>query len=473
LIALSGSCVTHPPITTQDVDYQIRGTTAIAKEEVNSLRPDVPSGLLTNDNIDTRVAKPISLSLHESISIALKNNRQILITQEGKNRAKGQLKEANAQLYPWLTANASYRRIDEVTKFSADGLSITIGALNNYRTELSLQQPLYTGGRIHSGIKLAQLGIQYTDEDFRNAEESVIFLTTKAYYDILLAREMMETDRRSLEVTQAHLDDVTKKHTRGVVSNYDLLRAKVQVANINALYLKSVNSLHLARTYFINILGLPLEQDEDHLELTDKFVYEPTEAQIEEKVLTEAFQNRSDIAQVRLRVEMQKQNLALARAEAGPTLALFGNWGGEQPSQKVFGEDVWKDYWSTGATLSLPLFEGWRIKGRVIQEKSVLRQAQLSQRDIEEKVRLEVRQSLLNLKDAEELVKSQQENVKQAEEGLRLAQLGYEQGVYTQLEVMDAQMALDSARKNMAEALYAHMLAKVMLRKAMGKLSQR
>lgn len=164
--------------------------------------------------------------------------------------------------------------------------------------------------------------------------------------------------------------------------------------------------------------------------------------------------------------------MRLARAEARPTVTLFGTWGSAKPYQMSM-ENGWENYWNAGATLSFPLFEGWRIKGKIIQEKAALRQVKLVQRDAEEKVKLEVKQALLNLKDADELVKSQAENVKQAEEGLRLAQLGYEQGVHTQLEVLDTQLALDSARKNYAEALYAHILAKVMLERATGRLAQR
>jgi outer membrane protein TolC len=471
LLVLLSSCVSFPDGGENNIREPGEVIRNSDEQNIKTSNPFAVSPV-SSGKTDTQPEK-LSFSLQESIRIALAHNRQLALSYEEKAKAQGRLTEAQSGLYPQLKLTGSYTRLNEVTQFEMGGQTMEFGKLNNYKGELGLTQPLYTGGRVASGIELARLGIKYSEDDFRNAEELITFLVSKAYYDVLLAQETVETNRKSLELVKAHLDEVTKIHKQGMVADYDLLRAQVQVSNLNTVYLQSVNQLHLARTSFINILGLPLGNDEQSLTLTDKFVYEPVAFLSEDKVRVVAFDNRADLNQARLRVSMQQKNLDLIEGERLPTFALFGNVGESNPPQNVMGGSGWDNYWNVGGVVSWSLFEGGRIQGKIIQEKSALRQAQIALRDMEEKVRLEVRQALLNLKDAEELVKSQEENVRQAEEGLRLARSGYENGVRTQLEVLDSQMALDSARKNMAGAVYAHILARVMLDKAMGVLGQK
>ena len=436
--------------------------------------PDIKSkdNLVSSDKTDILPEK-LYLSLQDSIRIALANNRQLAMSREEKNKAEGRLTEAESVLYPHLNLTSHYTRVNEAARAELGGMNIEFGKLNNYKTELGVVQPLYTGGRVSTGIQLARLGIKYSEEDFRNTTELITFLVSKAYYDVLLAQDMAETSRKSLEVVKAHLDEVSKIHKQEMVADYNLLRAQVQVTNINTCYLQAVNQLQLAKTSFINILGLSLRNKKPEITLTDKLMYEPTAPLNENTVLATAFDNRTDLKQVRLSVSMQERKLDLTGAEALPTIALFGNLGGANPPQNIMGGSGWDEHWNAGVMTTWPIFEGGRIKGKIFQEKAALRQVQLMQSDTEEKIRLDVEQALLNFKNMEELVNSQSENIKQAEEGLRLARLGYEQGVRTQLETIDAQMALDSARKNMSEALYAHMMARLMLDKAMGVLGQK
>jgi len=449
-------------------------TNAAETEPHNELSGNSTARAIPNmsDSPNTSNALPQRLSLQESIRIALANNRQLALSQERKNESRGYLVEAQSASYPHLKLSGSYTRVDEAAQFAMGAQTIAFGKVDNYKAELGLTQAIYAGGRIADGVDLAKLGIHYSEQDCDSWNELVTFLVSKTYYDLLLAQDTTETTRRSLEVAKAHLADVSKIHKQGMTADYDLLRAKVQVTNIGTAYLQSMNQVHLARTSFISILGLPLDNDGATLTLTDRLVYAPALTTNEEAVLTIAFQKRPELDQARTGERMKKKSLELARDEKLPTLPLFGNLGQSNPPEDILGGNGWDDYWNAGVIATWSVFDGGLIKGRITREESSLRQAEIGLHDMEEKVRLEVRQALINLKDAEELVKSQEENVTQAEEGLRLAQVGYEQGLRTQLEVLDSQMTLDSARKNMSSALYAHIMANIMLKKAMGVLRQ-
>jgi outer membrane protein len=474
LLMLLSSCASFPGGDDNIIGGSLSPIKTNQSSDANDIKPqEAPNPNLASLDKINNLAEKLSLSLRDSIQIALTYNRQLAMSHQEKTKSKGRLTEAQSVRYPHLNLSSSYTRVNEAAQAELGGQTIEFGKLNNYKAELGLITPLYAGGRDTTGIKLARLGIKYSEEDFRSTKELITFLVSKAYYDVLLAQDMAETTRKSLELIKAHLDEVTKIYKQGLTADYDLLRAQVQVTNINTGYLQSVNQLQLARTSFINILGLPLENGEQELKLTDKLIYESTGQLSEDKVQLVAFQNRADLTQARLRVSMQRKNIDLVKGEALPTFFLFSNVGRANPPQNIMGGSGWDSYWNIGAMFAMPVFEGGRIKGKITQERAALQQVQLMQKDIEEKIRLDVKQALLNLKNMEELVNSQKENVKQAEEGLRLARLGYEQGIRTQLEVLDTQMALDSARKNMSEALYAHMMARLMLDKAMGILGQK
>ena len=119
---------------------------------------------------------------------------------------------------------------------------------------------------------------------------------------------------------------------------------------------------------------------------------------------------------------------------------------------------------------TLPLFDGLWREGEIIQQKARLRQSQIDLIDAEETTLFELTRALLSIEDAEEFVESQRLNLTRAEEGLRLAEVGYKEGTNTQVEMIDAQAALTKARALYYQSVYSHIIAKLDLQKAMGVL---
>jgi len=135
--------------------------------------------------------------------------------------------------------------------------------------------------------------------------------------------------------------------------------------------------------------------------------------------------------------------------------------------------DAWGDSWTAGITATWPLFDGRAREGQVIREKAALRQKHIELLDVQERALLEVQQAVLSLRDAEEFVESQKLNQERASEGLRLANVGYREGINTEVEVTDARAALTRAKGLTYQAVYSHMLARLELQRAMGILGPR
>lgn len=457
------SCVT-PPDTSVGIEEKIT-------PDITATPPVQPDTATEKPNMNHGKAEKIKLSIDQCIRVALDNNRQLLMSKEERSKANGRAKQANALRYPNLNANISYNRVEKVTTFSPGGGApdITIGSLHNYDAHLAFNQTLYQGGRVDALIDSAKLGKQLAEMEFLDTKEFIIFQTAKSYDDVLLGQETLNINRKSLENAIANLNNAKLLNQQGVASNYEVLRAEVQVSNSRTLVLQSESSLRLAKLDLLRIMGVPTDDENAEIELSDQLSYNNQPADFKQS-LDVAFQMRPDLNKSKLLIDIQKKNITVAKADLRPDLSVFAKSGEEKPSRFDFGKVAWGGYWVAGAMISFPIFEGGRTRGKVIEERATLNQYEIALKDTEEKIRYEVRQAFLFLKDAEELINSQKENVKQAEEGLRLANIGFQNGVNTQLEVLDTQLALDLARKNYLSAIYSYNLAQLMMQKAMGVL---
>jgi outer membrane protein TolC len=134
-------------------------------------------------------------------------------------------------------------------------------------------------------------------------------------------------------------------------------------------------------------------------------------------------------------------------------------------------EIEWGHAWQAGVMASLPIFDGFAREGEIIAQKARIKQAQVDLVDAEETALFEITKAQLSIENAKEYVQSQRLNLTRAQEGLRLAEVGYKEGTNTQVEMIDAQAALTTARVNYYQAIYSHIIAKLYLQKAMSTLT--
>ena len=163
--------------------------------------------------------------------------------------------------------------------------------------------------------------------------------------------------------------------------------------------------------------------------------------------------------------------MGIARGDKRPSLALFGSYGlqWQPPDEWRMADDDISDNWMTGLSLSIPLFDGGRSSARVDQARLSLAQLQAQRRKLESQITLEVKSAALDLQEAQERIAAQQQTIGQAERGLSIAQVRFGSGMSTQLEVLDAQLALTTARTQYIRTLYDYAVAMVSLKHAIGR----
>jgi outer membrane protein len=394
--------------------------------------------------------------------LTLTNNKALLRTLEEKEAARGGELGSYSAILPTVAISGGYERIDEKSSFGA----MTFGALDNYSAALQVTQPIFAGGAIPARINAARLGSLMADQAVRSAVQETVYAAQLGYYTVVLNQQLYQISDDAVKSAKAHLNDVNQKYAVGVASNYDVLRSEVELSNFMAQFIQSRNAINVSKASLIKIMGI--SQDSTFTP-GDELNYSPVNITMEEAVAS-AYRHRPDLLGRELGKRQQKELLAIAQSTYYPTVSAYYKDFWTKPNSHNPMLDEWDFGWNYGVMASLPLFDGFAREGGVISQKARLKQSQIDLVDSEESALFELTRAILSIEDAAEFVDSQKLNLSRAAEGLRLVEAGYREGTNTQVEVLDAQTALTTARANYYQAIYNHLVAKLDLQKAMGTL---
>ena len=408
------------------------------------------------------------LSLDDCLKLTLTNNKTLLKTLEEKEAARGGELGSYSAMLPTAAISAGYERVDEKQSFSFSGQNVAFGSLDNYSTALTVTQPIFAGGAIPARINAGRLGVLMADQAVRTAVQETVYAAQLGYYTVLLDQHLYMISEDAVKSAKSHLADVNQKHAVGVASNYDVLRAEVELSNFTAQFIQSRNAINISRANLLKIMGV--SQDSAFV-LGDELVYSPFSITMEQAVAA-AYRNRPDLFGRELDIRQQKELLTIARSTYYPMVSAYYKDYWTKPNSHDPMQLGWDSGWNYGLTASLSLFDGFAREGGVISQKARVKQSQIDLVDTEETALFELTKATLSIEDAAEFVDSQKFNLSRAEEGLRLVEAGYRQGINTQVEVVDAQTALTTAKANYYQAIYSHLVAKLDLNKAMGTLAR-
>lgn len=432
-------------------------------------------------------AEQNSLTIEECLQLAVENNQELKISQEKLNTAKYSKIRALGGFLPSLSLTGTYTKLSDVPKIEmavpelryyppAGGSvivgyktsSIKFGDKESILSRLSLNQPLYTGGKIRNAVKQSEYNYEIAKEEYRKIKNELIFKVKKAFYSVILAEEFVKISKEAEEVMQKHLEVTKALYNEGKVSGYDISKVKVQLVNTKTNLIKSKNSLELAKKSLFNLLNQKGIEDRD---VAGRIEVEIIQLKDLEYYTRQAIENRPEIRQLEYQEKISKSLVSLAVAENLPNISLVGNYDYQKPYYFV---DKWTGIWSGMVILNFPILEGFGISnyGKINSAKSTEKQVKITKNQLEEGIKLEVEKVYLNLIESAERISAQKENVETAKENLRIAQERYRLGLLPDIEVRDTQLALTQAEVNYLQALYDYKIALAELDKVTGGIRE-
>ncbi|MDF2874451.1 MAG: tolC 1 [Sporomusa sp.] len=391
-------------------------------------------------------AAPVELSLEKSIEIALKNNPSIQIATEDKTRSVWGVDEAKAGKMPSVSLGSSY---------NYQGDSSNDSFSNNVR----MNWQLYSGGRTEAQIDQAKLGVTTAELNVIKAKQQLKQDTTTGYYNVLETKNMVTVNEESVNNLQSHLTIVQAKYEAGVVAKSEVLRSEVELANAEQNLIKAQNQYELAVSSLLNTMNMDAGTE---IQLAGELKYE-ADARTLPDAISLAKQNRPEIAQAKVSVDSAAKGIKIAESNKLPSVSMSASTGWDDSLLPNNDHN-----WSVGASASWNIFDAGVTKSKINQAESSLNKAKLQAEQTQDTIEQEVRQSYLNMKEAEKRLKTTDVAVNKANEDIYIAQETYKAGVGTNLDVIDAQLALTQAKTNHVQALYDYNVNKASLDKAIG-----
>ena len=420
-----------------------------------------------------QATETLTLTLEDAIELALRQNPNYLATQEREGQARGLLREAVSRFLPSLTFQGM-NTLDEklfVLEFPSfipgePPQRFSIDFTRDFQASLAFSFPLYAGGRLVAGYKQADYNLRSTREGIRLSEQETVFNVKKAFYGYLLAREFFSVSEEALKLAEEFHKNVKSLYDVGMSSKFDLLRSEVQVANLRPQLIRARNGRDVAELGLKMALGIDLGKP---VAVVAKGLLSSTPLDPDvDKWVEEALLKRPELRQIDSQRLMAGETLKIARGAVLPTLAIGGAFNSWADSLN-FRKGAWQNYYSINLSLSIPLFNGFESQARIGQTKAAIREIDWIRKGLSDLIAFEVRQAILNYQQSRESLLSQERNVEQAQEAVRIAELNFGEGLATALDVLTAQVALSQARTNYSQGLYDCVMSEAQLEKALGR----
>jgi outer membrane protein len=411
------------------------------------------------------------MTLGDCISQALSANPQVLDAKEALSQAASGVKEARSGYLPSLSLRGSYNFAEETQTvgipdpITGRTQNFKLDFTRDYVFQFLASQPLYAGGRVAGSYRIAQEAREVADADMKRVENDVTLEVVQSFYGLLLAREAVAVAQEAVDTAEEFLRVVKARYGTGEASSFEVLRAEVEVSNLQPALIAARNGVALSELALKKAMGVGQDAEIEFVGSFEDPVFDMTLPE----AIAKALAGRPEIEMAKTQRRIAEASIGLAKSGRLPSVSLDFNYD-VMSDELTFDSKEIEDTYAGYITLSLPLFDGLRTKAQISKAMSQLRQADIARGNLEEAIELEVRSAFLDLEAARERLGSQDKNVEMAEEGLKIANERYLQGYATNLEVLDSQLALNTARQNRLQAVHDLNVAIAQIKKAMGTL---
>ncbi|MFO7811290.1 MAG: TolC family protein [Candidatus Delongbacteria bacterium] len=340
---------------------------------------------------------------------------------------------------------------------------------NTLQAELSLIQPIWLGGKIGTAIDIAKVYKKMNRAAYRLEKDRAVTEIKKNFYQILA----LDESRRVMDMVKKdaykNLDKIEKLYEEGLVSEYDLIQARVRVNSVEPKIVSINNYYELAKDYMKINMGLSsdavLEIDG---ELSDSFMPDTT------KVTQKALNNRIELLLLDYQRELLKKNIEIEYSNHLPSVIGLANYSFQSSSDDIadtFEKNSGVGAFNIGVTANLPVFNGFATSSKVDQARVEEKKASLNILKTKKLIRLQVKEALSKIDLARKELVLRDKEIAENEKALAITQVRYDNGLCTQLELTGAQTSLESARLNKVNTINNYINALIDLETATGIIS--
>jgi outer membrane protein TolC len=418
------------------------------------------------------------LALRDAVQMALGENKAVTAASEGIRAAGAQVEQARGGKLPKLNYSESFTRSDNpvfvfsslLTQHRFAEPNFAIGALNrpdalnNFQSQLTLDQTLYDGGQTRQRVKSASLGREMSEEEARRVRMETIVAAARAYYDAVLAAESLHTAEQAVRSAEADLHRAEAVRAAGMSTDVDVLSIRVHLAAVNEQRIRRTADLEVARAALNDAMGLAL--DTPHA-LTTAL----TPADLPELVLDElertASRERPETRQTRIASSLAQNQAEAAHSALLPQVSFRAAYEADRERFVTRGGANWL----AGVSLRWNIFNGFADKSKIEESSHLVRQAAAQGQRIDSGVRLQVRRAYADLRAAGQRIEVARAAMAEAEESLRITQNRYEAGMNNVTDLLRNETAALESHTRYLAAVHDQRVAALLVEFAAGRLA--
>lgn len=449
--------MTDPSITQKAIEAQMNQT--VANKDVNF------NNMLLQKNLASSITEAVApeavamdIDLKGAVTTAIQNNRDITIAELKRRESEADVSAVAAKKNP--SVNYSWQRNQYPTQVVTTALG-TQSSNHGYSQGINVSWPIWTFGKVEGAIDAARYQKNIADLNVYKTEADTKLAAVQAYYQYLEAIKLAEVQAQSVTDYASHLNNVQQQFDAGIVAKLDVLSSNVSLANAKQKSIAADNTRDVAEANLNNIMRIPMNTTLNPL---DKNFPEPEFDLTMEQAILMAQKYRWELVEADYGVKAAEASLRSAKAGYLPTVSVGGGYNWKEASVTA----VDKDDWAVQGGLSWSLWDGGATQASVKKADAAVKTAQETLLQAREKIELEVRQDYLNVLSYKEQIRAAEASVAQAEEAYKIATVRYSSGVGINLDVLDAELALNTARTNYITALYNYNIGLATLEHAMG-----
>lgn len=406
------------------------------------------------------------INLDQAIEIALEESNSIKIADLTIVKSGYAKKGTYAALYPNINASGSYQRTLKkqvmAMDFNGQSMEIAVGKWNNVNAGVSAAMPLINA-QLWQTLKLSALDVELAVEQARSSKISMVAQVKKAYYAVLLAQQVHEVYKEVYDNAVKNFESTEQLYNAGKTSEYEYLRASVNVKNAEPNVYSSLTAIELAIWQLKAVMGIDLETRIGVQGNIDQYKDELLTYTVSNDVNLE---NNSTLTQLSIQNEQLERSIKMVKYQYIPTLSASFSY-----NYIAMGDDFkfkWNPYSVAGISLNLPIFDGFQKRNTIRQYKASQNMLELSIEDTERNLRVAFKNYENEITTFMKNYAAAESTVEMAQRSYDIAEKMYELGKTTLTELNDAQLALVQAQLTMSRTVYNFMVTKASIEELIG-----
>ncbi len=423
----------------------------------------------------------VQLTLKEALEYAVENNANTKNARLETLISKATIKETTATGLPQITGafNLDYNPAIPVVflpneppfgdpSIPSDVIPARFGISYSSGLAVNVKQMIFNGS-FFVGLRAARTLEKLTDLDLVKAENDVVENVKKAYFGVLVNRERIKLGQSNLARVDTLLKETKALYEAGFAEKIDVSRIQVQRNNAYTQLEQSYAAYQISEQILKLQMGMPMEYQ---VALAESLSELNPESQLNELLSAEPL-DRVEVGQLETNIELAQLDLKNNLVQYMPTIDFVGNVrraGAGNELDRVYKSQNWFGSSLIGISMSIPIFDGFSKAARIQKNRVQINQLENQKTFLSESLKNELFTAKTNLKNDLSILKVQQENMELAQEVYRVAKVKYQEGVGSNLEVVEADAALVQAEINYLGALYDGLISKVEVERALGLL---